>query len=202
MRKPVKKWTEERVFMEAPAGLRGQGGAIIETYGVPALRQRVAESEFLKLKADFLEVLEICPTTNRRGEEPGCAAGAIRRLLGIKGWTYVIKTNDDIEELATHCDGLVVSAYAIGSRTGQSKLLVVRHEQKRSIGRTNYRAELRMLAHESARALQLSLWDQKEHGGSDVSVRPRGDHRRSDARGRWSASESFKGDRKNGSPCP
>jgi len=49
------------------------------------------------------------------------------------GWAHLIKTNDDVVELAEYC-GFEVSAYATGSRSGGGTLLVVRDANGRPLG--------------------------------------------------------------------
>ena len=96
----------------------------------------VVEEELIKLKADLLEVLRKCPTTNRGredGEPAGCAAGAVRRLLP-RDWRSVIRTNEDVAELARRCDELDVSPYPIGARSGLGTLYVIRYKKGRTIG--------------------------------------------------------------------
>ena len=105
----------------------------------------VTEDDLPRLKSDFLTVLESCPRTGI-----GCAAGALRRLLLTKGWQSVIKSNDDIAELAELCD-LHINAFPIGAgRSGRGTLLLVSDPKKPWIGKP---VETRDQVHRRVQAL-------------------------------------------------
>jgi hypothetical protein len=94
---------------------------------------RLNAADLLKLKADFQQVLKTCPVTNVR-EISGPHAAAIRRFLAEKGWATIVKTDDDVGDLAKRC-GLVVSAYLTGSRAGHGTMLIIHDPQGRPVGR-------------------------------------------------------------------
>jgi hypothetical protein len=96
------------------------------------LQDCVSESSLRRLKTDFLEVVKTCPLTTVR-EEPGWAASAIRHLLLSRdnGWGQVIKTDDDVVELAELCGGFTASAYPTGGRSGRGKIIVIRCDNRK-----------------------------------------------------------------------
>ena len=95
---------------------------------------RLKDSDLVKLKSDFQQVLKTSATTNIRGNSDPSAA-TMRRLLATKGWGRVLKTDDDVADLAYRC-GLDVSAYLTGSRAGKGKTLIIRDPQGRPLGRS------------------------------------------------------------------
>jgi hypothetical protein len=66
-------------------------------------------------------------------DELGWAASAIRHLLLIREneWGRVIKTDDDVVELAELCGGFTASAYPMGGRSGRGKLIVIRCDNRK-----------------------------------------------------------------------
>src|SRR5262250_8488 len=109
---------------------------------------RLDDTDLLKLKSDFQKVLKTCPVTNIRGK-PDPSAAAIRRLLANK-WGHVIKTDDDVADLADRC-GLHVYVYGTGSRAGRGETLIVRDPHGRSLGRPIAKAS--GVLHEKAQKL-------------------------------------------------
>jgi hypothetical protein len=95
---------------------------------------RLNDADLLKLKSDFQRVLKTSPITNVR-EKPDPSAATIRRLLAKRGWGHVIKTDDDVQELAELC-GLEVDAYPTGSRAGIGTIRIVRDPHGRPLGRS------------------------------------------------------------------
>jgi hypothetical protein len=86
-------------------------------------------NDMLKLKSDFRRALEKCPSIGGK-----CPAGALRGLLRDEGWQNVIKTNDDIAELAQLC-GVDVDAYPTGGRSGKTIGLYVSDPRKAKTGK-------------------------------------------------------------------
>jgi len=60
------------------------------------LSERIGESQFLKLKADFLQMLKTCPTTTLESSRASLPA-RFEDFFKMKGWGHVIRTN--VEEL-------------------------------------------------------------------------------------------------------
>jgi hypothetical protein len=99
----------------------------------------LSNPDFLKLKSEFERILKTCPTTEVR-ETAGISASTVRNLLKANGWAHIIKTNDQVAELA-QTSGLDVSVHEYGSRSGTGELLIIRDKDGRSLGGTTWKDE-------------------------------------------------------------
>jgi hypothetical protein len=98
------------------------GAVLAEDFTMPF--DHLDDPDLVKLESDFQGALKSCPVTNIRGI-PDPSAASIRRHLARKGWGHVIKTDDDIRDLAQRC-GLDVYHYVTGGRAGGGATLIVR----------------------------------------------------------------------------